>query len=134
MYHNLYGGDESVTLSSLLWIKGVPFKPNSNDVQAADDPENTEEDGGDWGEERVVEDEDNNEGSEKEEAEEEGVKEDETLKTVNARRRKTCLQLLAVLTNPQVITYIKILLHLQNPCEQPKFKLNQEKHIEVLNL
>ena len=73
MYHNLYGGDESVTLSSLLWIKGVRFKPDSYDVQAADDPENTEEDGGDWGEERVVEDEENNEGSEKEE--EEGDKE-----------------------------------------------------------
>ncbi len=79
-------------MSSLLWIKGVPFKPDSYDVQAADDPEYTEEDGGDWGEERVVEDEDNDEGSsEKEEEEEEGDKEDETLKTVNARRRKTCL-------------------------------------------
>ena len=114
MYHNLYGGDESVTLSSLLWIKGVPFKPDSYDVQAADDPENTEEDGGDWGEERVVEDEDNDEGSSEEE-EEEGDKEGETLKTVNARRRKTCLQLLAVLTNPQVITYIKIIAALTEP-------------------
>ena len=37
------------------------------------------------------------------------------MKTVNARRRKTCLQLLAVLTNPQVITYIKIIAALTEP-------------------
>jgi lipopolysaccharide export system protein LptC len=39
------------------------------------------------------------------------------LKTVNARRRKTCLQLLAVLTNPQVITYIKIIAALTEPLQ-----------------
>ena len=118
MHHHIYGGDLSPSVSSLVWIKGVPFKPDPYEAQSMGETELPEEDGGDWGDERRVKDDDDEEeevetmGEEEEEDEEpQGV----SLKATNERRRKTCLQLLAVLSNPQVITFIKLIGKLTEP-------------------
>jgi len=120
MHHHIYGGDLSPSVSSLLWIKGVPFKPDPYEAQSMEETELPEEDGGDWGDERYVKDDDEEE-QEEEEVDTMGDEEDEekpelmSLKAMNERRRKTCLQLLAVLTNPQVITFIKLIGKLTEP-------------------
>ncbi len=67
-----------------------------------------EEDGDDWGDiSRVKDDEEEVEAMGEEEGEDEEPQ-GMSLNATNERRRKTCLQILAVLTNPKGITFIKI--------------------------
>jgi hypothetical protein len=107
MYHHMYDGPLPLPNTSLLWIKGVPFKPESYDVSLEEEEESEVDDGGDWGEERAALDD-----VDEEEVDEVEDKEGESLTSIKERRRKTCLQLLAVLSNPQVVTLIMMIVKL----------------------
>jgi hypothetical protein len=111
MYHNMYDGSEPIESTSLPWITGVPFKPFSYEVSSLEGEvdDDNDDDGGDWGEERTSFEESEDE---EEQDDELDAKEGESLKVIKERKRKTCLQILAVLSNPQVITHISLIVKL----------------------
>jgi hypothetical protein len=120
--HNIFHGPASLPTTSLRWMHGVPFKPETFEDVVNGQTDISDED---WEDNREVEEEEEEVEREVEEEEEEVVEtlaseedvEDDgvSLKSVQARGRTTCIQLLAVLTNPQVFTFIKIISRLVEP-------------------
>ena len=111
--HNMFLGPASLPTTSLQWMHGVPFKPETFEVFDNEYSDSSDED---WGDDREVEEENEEEVEGKIVSEEEDVVDNGvSVKSVQARGRTTCIQLLAVLTNPQVFTFIRIISRLVEP-------------------